>query len=171
MASAPAIAAAQGAIRFYSTSKTWGALSNFAASPFQVDFVQFKTVEHYFQHAKAVDAGDAVVASRIAAAALAAKPASAKALGRRVKGLDVAKWNARRIDVMRTALRAKFSQHAPSRAALLETGTRALVEAAPRDYFWGCGAEGSGRNMLGELLQEVRAELRDSGQRASTSGA
>jgi ribA/ribD-fused uncharacterized protein len=161
MAAAPAPAAAEGAIRFYSSSKTFGALSNFAASPFQVDSVQFPTVEHCFQHAKAIDAGAAATAARILAAA---KPGSAKALGRRVKGLDVDRWNARRVEVMRAALRAKFAQHAPSRAELLATGTRELIEAAQRDYFWGCGARGGGRNMLGELLQEVRAEIRASGR-------
>lgn len=53
---------------------------------------------------------------------------------------------------------------------LLATGERELVEAAPGDRVWGVGfkekdAERNryrwGRNLLGEVLQNVRARLRD----------
>jgi hypothetical protein len=43
---------------------------------------------------------------------------------------------------------------------LLGTGDEELVENAPGDYYWGCGADGSGRNMLGRILMEVRSGLR-----------
>jgi N-glycosidase YbiA len=33
------------------------------------------------------------------------------------------------------------------------------VENAPGDYYWGCGANGSGKNMLGKILQEVRLQI------------
>ncbi len=46
------------------------------------------------------------------------------------------------------------------RAELLGTGDGELVENAPRDYYWGCGRDGSGRNMLGKILMEVRESLR-----------
>ena len=46
---------------------------------------------------------------------------------------------------------------------LLATGDKELVENAPGDYYWGCGADGSGRNMLGRILMELRAELRGEG--------
>ena len=32
------------------------------------------------------------------------------------------------------------------------------------DTFWGCGAEGTGQNMLGVILMEVRAGLRGKGR-------
>lgn len=34
-----------------------------------------------------------------------------------------------------------------------------LVESSPHDFFWGRGYDGSGANMLGKLLMQVRAEL------------
>lgn len=34
------------------------------------------------------------------------------------------------------------------------------MENAPRDSYWGCGADGSGKNVLGKILMEVRATLR-----------
>ena len=43
--------------------------------------------------------------------------------------------------------------------ALLSTGERKLIEDSPVDYYWGCGEDGSGVNMLGKLLMELRTEL------------
>lgn len=68
-------------------------------------------------------------------------------------------WQQAKVDVMRTALRAKFTQHAAARALLLATGTALLVEASPNDYVWGEGLDGTGENLLGKLLMELRAEL------------
>ena len=63
---------------------------------------------------------------------------------------------------MRQAVRAKFETHVDLRVELLGTGDEELVENAPRDYYWGCGRDGSGRNMLGRILMEVREALRRS---------
>jgi len=43
---------------------------------------------------------------------------------------------------------------------LLSTGEDTLAEAAPGDYYWGIGADGSGENRLGRILEQVRTELR-----------
>jgi ribA/ribD-fused uncharacterized protein len=43
---------------------------------------------------------------------------------------------------------------------LLSTGNQLIVENSPVDYYWGCGADGSGKNMLGKILMEVREILR-----------
>jgi ribA/ribD-fused uncharacterized protein len=71
-----------------------------------------------------------------------------------------ADWEQVKDDVMREAVRAKFRAHADLRAELLATGDEELVENAPGEYYWGCGADGSGKNMLGRILMELRAELR-----------
>ena len=34
-----------------------------------------------------------------------------------------------------------------------------VVEAAPHDFFWGRGSDGSGSNHLGALLMRLRASL------------
>ena len=31
---------------------------------------------------------------------------------------------------------------------------------APGDYYWGCGKDGSGKNRLGAILEQVREQLR-----------
>ena len=61
---------------------------------------------------------------------------------------------------MKTALRAKFTQHENLKKILLDTGDRELIEDSPTDYQWGCGQDGTGQNLLGKALVEIRTELR-----------
>lgn len=60
---------------------------------------------------------------------------------------------------MRQAIRRKFQTHAELRELLVSTEDEELVENSPKDYYWGCGADGSGKNMTGIILMEVRAEF------------
>lgn len=71
-------------------------------------------------------------------------------------------WEQVKDDVMRRAVRRKFETDADLRELLLATSDEPLVENAPTDYYWGCGKTGTGRNMLGKMLMEVRAQLRQS---------
>ena len=41
------------------------------------------------------------------------------------------------------------------------TGEEELAEAAPTDFYWGVGRDGTGQNRLGHLLMRIRAELRE----------
>ncbi|KKL48629.1 hypothetical protein LCGC14_2323630, partial [marine sediment metagenome] len=67
--------------------------------------------------------------------------------------------------VMRVGLRAKFTQNADLKSALLDTGTAHLIEASPYDEIWGNGADGNGANHLGRMLVVLRDELRQEGYR------
>ena len=31
-----------------------------------------------------------------------------------------------------------------------------IIEDSPYDYYWGCGSDGKGKNMLGQLLCKIR---------------
>ncbi len=69
-------------------------------------------------------------------------------------------WDQVKVKVMREALTAKFGQH-PELAAVLEaTGNALIVEHTENDKYWGDGGDGSGENMLGRLLMEIREGLR-----------
>lgn len=148
------------AIRFYShTRGQFRAFSNFYPSLIEVDGKRWPTVEHYFQAMKFRDKERQEQVRR------ARSPAEAKRLGRQ-RGMR-ADWDEVRLYVMRRGLQAKFTQHEALRGLLLGTGAAHLIEAAPRDYFWGEGADGSGENWLGRLLVELREDLR---QRAFDAG-
>ncbi len=64
-----------------------------------------------------------------------------------------------KLDIMRRADFAKFSQNPELGAFLLATGDAELVEDSPSDAFWGNGKDGSGLNWAGRVLMEVRAKL------------
>lgn len=139
-------------IRFYSHKRgPFAAFSNFFESPLLLDGHWWPTVEHYFQAQKFADSANQKRIRR------AASPAEAKRLGRGLSGLRK-DWDNARLDVMRTGLRAKFTDH-KLRALLLSTGDVHLIEAAPDDYFWGEGRDESGENWLGRLLVELRGSL------------
>lgn len=69
-------------------------------------------------------------------------------------------WEQIKDDIMRKALLRKFETHGDIREILLSTGDAEIVENSPIDYYWGCGANGSGKNRLGIILMEVRDILR-----------
>ena len=77
-------------------------------------------------------------------------------------------WDEVKIDVMRKALLAKFTQHKDLRELLLGTGQRYLIEHSPYDNFWGNGGDDSGQNHLGLLLMEIRSLLHELGRRQTS---
>lgn len=60
---------------------------------------------------------------------------------------------------MLLALEVKFAQHADLSDILLSTHGARLVEHTRNDRYWGDGGDGTGRNMLGQLLEKVRTHL------------
>ncbi|KAJ5070907.1 hypothetical protein M0811_01888 [Anaeramoeba ignava] len=62
---------------------------------------------------------------------------------------------------MKEVVFAKFDQNEELKKLLFETGDALLVEDARNDYYWGRGASGKGKNKLGHILMEVRAELKE----------
>lgn len=142
-------------IYFYNPKEQpYGCFSNFARFGFHLDGKDWPTSEHYFQAQKFAGTphmGDVLRAPT---------PRAAAAIGRDRQRPLRQDWEAVKDDVMRAAVRAKFTQNPALREVLLSTGEAPLIEAAPKDYYWGCGADGSGQNRLGEILMEIRAELR-----------
>ncbi len=142
------------AIEFYAKFESFGELSNFSDHGIEMDGKWYPTVEHYFQAVKFP--GDAH-AEKIRTAE---NPMVAKSLGRTRKVQIREDWEEIKVDVMREAVRIKFTTHDELRELLISTGNEELIEAAPSDYFWGSGKTGTGQNWLGRILMEVREELR-----------
>jgi len=93
-------------------------------------------------------------------------PGMAKKLGRSLTENELRPdWDAVRIDVMRHFVMQKFMDHAILAEWLLATGSQLIVEGNTwHDQFWGnchcIKCYKSGRNHLGKILMDVRAELR-----------
>jgi ribA/ribD-fused uncharacterized protein len=142
-------------IKFYrERDEPYGCFSNFSKHGFEADGKHWPTVEHYFQAMKFAGT------PHEEAVRLAPAPMIAKDMGNDRRRPLRADWEAVKDDIMRRAVRAKFAQNDALRAVLLGTGDEELIEDARGDSYWGCGADGSGRNRLGQILMETRAALR-----------
>jgi ribA/ribD-fused uncharacterized protein len=148
-------------IRFYSVADDYGFLSNSAPHPIRVSGRTWPTTEHYFQAQKFADVG------RGEAIRKARSPMAAARMGRDRKAKLRRDWESVKVSVMNDAVRAKFQQHDALRADLLATGTAKIVEHTENDDYWGDGGDGSGRNMLGQILMRIRDELRAAAEGAS----
>ena len=143
----------QETINFYGASDKFGQFSNFAQCPIKLDGEQWPTSEHYFQAQKF---DDKAYQQKIRTTR---SPMQAARLGRDRKQKLRPDWESAKIGIMRKAVTAKFTQHEDLRALLLSTGDAKLVEHNENDAYWGDGGDGSGQNMLGRILMQVREEL------------
>jgi len=135
---------------------------------FEVDGRHYTTAEQFMMAGKAHLFRDAAALTGILETH---DPSACKALGRKVRDFDDAKWAAVRFDLVVQGNVAKFGQDGALREYLLGTGDELLVEASPRDQIWGIGLGRDnekardprtwrGRNLLGFALVRARAVLR-----------
>lgn len=151
------------AIKFYTTKDKWGCFSNFSRHAVKVDGIEYMTSEHYYQAQKFATT-DPAYAKKIAEAPA---PKVAAELGRAKREPAMrADWDQVKDDIMRKVVRLKFKQHPSCRKTLFSTGEDELMEdtSTSGDAYWGYTSYndgvGVGKNMLGKILMEVRAELR-----------
>ncbi|WP_296753874.1 NADAR family protein [Thiobacillus sp.] len=146
-------------ISFYrANEKPYGAFSNLYRRTIVFEGGEYPTSEHAYQAGKARK--DSVREWLMAAP-------SPSLLAMAAHGLYVwdvhPDWSKTKFDRMKRVLQAKFTQHEDLRELLLSTGNARLVEKATVDNsvnrLWG-EVNGVGKNMLGQLLMEVRDELR-----------
>lgn len=143
----------------------WGSVfSNFHKCSFKLLGQQFSSSEQAFMWCKAKAFKDEEIAAEILKYS---DPKKVKALGRKVKNYDDAKWDMVRYELMVKVNEAKFSQNKDLLDILKETGNRKLVEASPLDKIWGVGlhydddaildeSNWVGKNLLGKALMDVR---------------
>jgi ribA/ribD-fused uncharacterized protein len=145
-------------IYFYSTKEQpYGVFSNFSRHPFELDGRRWLTSEHYFQAQKFAGTPHAEEVRQ------AKGPMEAARMGRERHRPLRRDWEKVKDEVMRRAVRHKFETYPELQELLLGTGDAELVEKTSDDYYWGCGTEGTGKNMLGQILMELRASLRERG--------
>lgn len=142
-------------IRFFHPEKIFGFLSNFSSQSLQMKGKVWPTVEHYYQAQKfAGTEPEEEIRCR-------ATPKEAKKMAHAHEQAVRPDWDNVKLAVMRKAVLRKFATHDGIRKRLIKTGEDDLVEDSQEDLFWGRGWDGSGQNMLGKILMEVRQVLRD----------
>jgi len=146
-------------IRFYrANEKPYGAFSNLYRRAVEFEGDVYQTSEHAYQAGKA--------RKEEVRKWLMAAPSPAL-LAMAAHGLYVwdvhPDWSKTKFARMKKILMCKFTQHQDLQELLLSTGKKRLVEVATVDNavnrLWG-EVNGKGQNKLGELLMEVREEIR-----------
>ena len=137
-------------IKFYGIKNKFKEFSNFYPAIIKISGKEWPTTEHYFQAMKFVDSNTRDMIRTLA------NPSDARKKGRSKKLLLRDDWETSRDDIMRKALKAKFTQHTDLKKLLLSTYPHNLIEHTKSDSYWADGGDGSGKNMLGVLLMELR---------------
>lgn len=131
----------------------WAKLGNYSPCLVFYNGHAYQSVEHAYQAQKSLDPAIQELIRH------ASSPAVAKRLARKVQLRR--DWEDIKLLVMRDLLVEKFSQE-PERSILLSTGDAELIEGNWwGDRFWGQDPLGTGKNWLGRLLMQVRADLRN----------
>ena len=141
------------AIKFYSLKDTYGEFSYFSKHGFTYAGLFWPTSEHYFQAQKfeSIDLQNLV--------RTASSPMEAAIIGRNRDHTLRHDWEEVKNQVMMEAVLLKFSSHRNLQELLLSTKDEELIEETSHDYYWGCGKDGSGKNVLGKILMIVREEI------------
>ena len=151
-------------ILFYRVNEPFGEFSNFSPHAFELKGKRWPTSEHYFQAQKF--AGTEYEET----VRMAKSPMIAARLGRSRAHPLRADWEDVKEDIMREALRAKFTQNPALPSLLLDTEDAVLIEHTKNDRYWADGGDGSGKNRLGELLMELREEFKRARKRGQEHG-
>ena len=155
-------------VHFFSKEPENKEFSNFYETKFTLDGVEYNSAEHAYQAVKAKTFGDEEHFKKIVKAKSAQ---SAKSFGKKVAGYNEEVWTGKKDEVMKSVLRAKFTQNLDIRKKLLDTGDKVLANSDSRDKYWGTGTSASttmakdpskwkGENKLGKFIMELRAELK-----------
>ncbi|AGC47168.1 hypothetical protein MYSTI_05893 [Myxococcus stipitatus DSM 14675] len=153
--------------------------SQFNRVTFVVEGVRYICAEQFMMAGKARIFGDSEIQAEIM---LAKTPRAQKALGRKVRGFDVATWERERERIVYAGNHAKFTQNASYLEALLASRGTELVEASPMDRIWGVGlkmedpriqdpSQWRGLNLLGKVLTRLREDLLAAGVTAPSPDA
>jgi hypothetical protein len=142
-------------VYFYDVHENpYGCFTNFSRHGFELEGDWWLTSEHYFQAQKFVGTADCDRIRRLAT------PRDVFNLAHQLNDRVRSDWLAVRVEVMKKAVKRKFEFNPEIQAVLLGTGDALLVEDSPIDAFWGRGPDGKGQNWLGQILMQVRDELK-----------
>ncbi len=132
--------------------------SPYTAHAIEIDGAVYPTVEHAYQCLRYTDSA---IIEEIKSARSPVKAWEASAKHKQFQKPD---FKDRKLEVMKTLMRAKADQHEDVRKALIDSGDLQIVKhittGPPGDGFWDDGEDGLGLNHAGKLWMEIREELK-----------
>lgn len=145
-----------------------GFLSQWYPCTFTIDGIYYNCTEQWMMAEKARLFKDEESLTAIMATD---SPREQKAIGRKIKDFDKAKWEHVAKEVVYLGNLAKFTQNEDLLEQLLDTDDEELVEASPTDCIWGIGlaednpdchdkSKWRGTNWLGECIMRVRTDIK-----------
>lgn len=144
-------------------SGQWICLSNLYACNFIHDGMLFHSAEQCYQYLKAIDHNKSGKAKQIL---LANNSFACMRTGESIG--ESKEWQEKRVDILYSVCKSKFTQNERLKEELLLTGERTLYEAT-KNEIWGVNAslkskevkecKGTGENEFGKLLERLRADL------------
>ncbi len=151
-------------IGFHNPDESYGYLSNWYLSEFNIKNITFCSMEQYMMYQKAMLFQDIITAEQILQTS---NQGHIKMLGRSVKNYNDIIWNGMRQLIVYEGLLAKFQQNEDLHQKLLHTNDAILAECAVQDRIWGIGlsmtdenrfnmSKWRGQNLLGFTLMQVR---------------
>ncbi len=145
-------------ILFYRANEVpYGPFSNFDTKhPIKMGKL-WPSTEHFFQGMKFQSTDE----THMENIRLTPKPRDAAAMGRDRSHPLRTDWETIKDDIMRQAIIAKFTQYEDMKTLLLSTGDSELIEHTTNDNYWADGGDGTGKNMLGKILMDVREQLKE----------
>ncbi|RUS17329.1 hypothetical protein BC937DRAFT_90114 [Endogone sp. FLAS-F59071] len=149
-------------IDFYNRGAPYYEFTNFFEAKFTVDFLEWKTSEHYFQANKFPDHPQIYHEVFYADSARTAFNLSRRYHAKRRadwESLDPSTGRPFKENIMRIGLFHKFNSNPLLKYKLLSTSRAQIFEHTTNDRFWGDGLDGSGQNRLGALLEFTRDVL------------
>lgn len=139
-------------------------LSNFYESPIKATLYgqeyTFATGEHLFHAGKTATSllPEGQRGAWLSQLEQNSDPQNSKRMGRRIP-IDVGRWDAICVQVMRRVQELKYDQNPELAKLLVATGDAMLIEGNVwNDRKWGM-VNGKGENLLGKILMELRSEL------------
>ena len=146
---------------------TKSCLSQWYQSSFEMNNVKYSCAEQYMMAEKARLFGDNDALERIFNAY---HPNQMKLIGKKVRNFDEEVWSRKKINIVKIANMAKFSQNPKLKKYLVGTGSKILVKTNGYDSIWGIGLakddhdivnplKWTGENLLGFILMDIRKIL------------
>ncbi|MBQ7394960.1 MAG: NADAR family protein [Lentisphaeria bacterium] len=156
--------AVEGKLYFNSRTPYLDIFSNFHDEPLKIEGEIWKSGEHYYQTAKFAKNGLQEDEAIYRIIADAETPVTSKKLADEYlteENKARSHQALRTFQAMATMLNVKFAPGTLARKRLMQTGDLELVHLSGSDFFWGQNRKGTGNNLLGKALMQMRDSIGD----------